>query len=260
MTSRQRRKRQDAALRFLIEDFIDTPDGDEGYRTESAAKGLWRFQEKAARILLPGPGRTIQRAALTGMQPAEFQGLRRQVRDWLHRLARNPTFADAITLKGPVRMWVVSKRPMLGRGEPGDLRAPLIEGSPSDVFWFYLVNLVCRAGVAQIRVCQAPRSRREPSQQAREPGMAEPCERLFVRRGNAKQFCSNRCRARVATQRARGMTRKTPRSLPTQRVRLKKTGQEYIINVADFDPKRHEDLRGAPMPRRARRAGRRVSR
>jgi len=38
--------------------------------------------------------------------------------------------------------------------------------------------------------------------------------------------------------------------LPTKRVRMKSTGEEYTINASDFDPKLHAEI-GAPLPARA---------
>lgn len=186
-----------ARLRFLVEEFIEVPDG------EQPAAAVAASQRRAARRLLPGPAKgalSLQQGMLCGMRPEEFLQLRCDVRSWLGALARDPRLpADPIAL-GPLKVQLVS-----ARGEdPGRLRAPVVEGNPRDVFWYYLTLLVSRAGVSQIGVCYAPRSKRDAGQSdPSRAGETDPCERLFVRRGKAKEFCSERCRARVATQRAR---------------------------------------------------------
>lgn len=186
-----------ASMRFLVEEFIDVPDVDE-VPPEAATKGITRMQALSARVLLPGPDRggfSLQQSALVGMDPANFQKLRRSVRDWLRSVVTHSRIGHEHTLKGPLTMWLPVR---------SDLRAPLIEGSGLDVFWFYLYHLVARADWTRIGVCRAPKSKRDPGQQ--NPaflGETEPCEQLFIRRGEAKEYCSDRCRARVATRRAR---------------------------------------------------------
>jgi len=199
MTSaRPGRKPTDVAMRFLLEDFIAVPEQDR------APKTVRRFQARAARFLLPGPrGRKAafspQQLALMQIDPAEFQQLRRDVREWLGAVVFDPRRGHRVQLKGPLDLWLVT-----GRGEADLLRRPLVEGSPRDVFWFYLVHLISRAGVAAIGVCRAPRSKRDPRQHDPQlRGATEECERLFLKRGRAKLFCSETCRARVATQKAR---------------------------------------------------------
>ncbi len=185
-------------MRFLVEEFIDVPDVDE-VSSEAATKGITRMQALSARVFLPGPkrgGYSLQQSALFQIDPANFQKLRRRVRGWLRSLVTGSHVGHKHTLEGPLTMWL--------SGRPDRLRAPSIEGSGHDIFWFYLFHLVSRAGVARIGMCRAPKSQRDPSQQNTEfRGETEPCERLFIRRGNAREYCSERCRARVATQRAR---------------------------------------------------------
>jgi hypothetical protein len=199
MTTRQRKAAPDtAAMRFLLEYFIDVPDGDEGFATDAARKGLTRFQAHAARVFLPGPQRgdaySLQQLGLMGLRPVAFQQLRRDVRDWLRPLVTHTHIGHTRTLKGPLTLTLV--------GRPGRLRGPYVEGEAHDVFWFYLVNLLSRAGLDRIGVCWAPMSMRDPAH--KDPMFrAMKCLRLFVRRGTAKEYCSARCRARVATRRAR---------------------------------------------------------
>src|SRR4030095_1172853 len=76
----------------------------------------------------------------------------------------------------------------------GGSRRLLVEGHATSVLWYYVVSLLSRVGLEDIGVCSAPQARHRV-----------PCQRLFVRRGRAKQYCSEQCRARVATQRARGI-------------------------------------------------------
>lgn len=193
-------------MRFLVEEFIQVPELDpEAEKAsdpfEGAPTGLEQMQAAAARILLPGPKRgafTLQQSALLGLPLSEFQQLRREVREWLRTVVMHPGTGHRRTLQGPIDVWLYTKR--------GDLaRTPLIEGNGRDVFWYYLTHLVARAGIDRIGVCHAPRSRKDPGQEEwfRLAGMTEPCLTLFLRRGTAKQFCSDRCRARVATQRVR---------------------------------------------------------
>ena len=105
-------------------------------------------------------------------------------------LARHSTLAPpGVGLKLAVKLTLV----LPFRTQPGE--TPIVEGAPQDVLWFYVAHLVNRAGTSRLAVCTAPRSQREPG--------PELCGRLYLRRGRAKQFCSPRCRARVATQRMR---------------------------------------------------------
>ena len=182
-----------AMMRFLLEEFIDVTDDDEAFASEALA----RFQAKSARVFLPGPKQgafSLQQLMLRGMPPAEFQQLRRDVRNWLCGLRIFGT-------PGHVRLQEVTLALVEVPGRPGQLQAPIVEGQPRDVFWYYLVGFVSRAGLARIGVCPAPKSQRDFP--VDDPAEAEPCARLFLRRGHAKAYCSNRCRARVATQRAR---------------------------------------------------------
>ena len=199
MTPRQREAAPDStAMRFLLEDFIEVPDGDEGNETAAAL-----LQARAARVFLPGPQRggvSLQQGGLMGLPAATFQELRRDVRDWLRSLVIYTHVGHSRTLNGPLRLSLISVR-----GKPDRLRAPIIEGPPLDVFWFYLGYLLSRVGLTRIGVCRAPKSKRDPGQ--RDPelcGETEPCGHLFLRRGTVKVYCSDSCRARVATRRARG--------------------------------------------------------
>jgi hypothetical protein len=182
------------ALRFLVEDFIEV--GEKLPETD-------RFQREAARILLPGPQAgpySLQQLAVMGMRPADFHRLRREVRDWLQLVVSSPATGHPRRLNGPLIMWLESG------AKTNELRAPRIEGSALEVFWFYVVHLVSRAGLDKIGICHAPKSMRAPGQRNLElRGETEPCDRLFLRRGDVKEFCSETCRARVATQRARGI-------------------------------------------------------
>ena len=183
------------ALQFLVEDFIEVSDET---LTEEATAGVSKFQAESARRLLPGPltgAFSMQQLALTGMPPAEFQRLRRSVRDWL---LSGLTYEWTInTIKGPLK--IISGRRRTRRARQRKRRVS-VEGSGHDVFWFYLIQLVDDDALNRIRVCHAPKSKKDSSQSS---GETEPCGRLFIRRGEAKEYCSERCRARVATQRAR---------------------------------------------------------
>ena len=196
MTPRRRRQTPPltAMMRFLLEEFIDVTDDDEAFASEAAAKALARFRARSARVFLPGPKQgafSRQQLALRDIPPAEFQQLRRDVGDWLRSLVISSGVRNRV--RRQVSLSLVSVP-----GRPDHFQAPIVEGQPRDVFWYYLVGCVSRAGLARIGVCPAPKSRRDF------PVKAESCERLFLRRGHAKAYCSDRCRARVATQRARG--------------------------------------------------------
>ena len=196
MTAAQRRRaaHTSTVMRFLLDEFIEVADGHE--------TALAALQARAARMLLPGPAKgafTLQQMTLRTLNQFEFQQLRRDVRDWLRSLARSGG-GHTRTLQGPLTLTLVASP----GGKPGRLRAPIVDGSPLDVFWFYLVNFIAQVGLSQIGVCHAPKSKREPGQQNPELcGETEACERLYLKRGHAKEYCSERCRARVATQKAR---------------------------------------------------------
>ena len=181
-------RNETAALQFLVEDFIDVPES----ATAKAARAL---QEEAARTLLSGL--KLQQRSLLALSPAEFHKLRRQVRERLEIQARHNTLAPpGVGLRLAVKLTLV----LPFRTQPGE--TPIVEGTPRDVLWFYVAHLVNRAGTSRLAVCAAPRSQREPGP-ARSQRGPDLCGRLYLRRGRAKQFCSPRCRARVATQRAR---------------------------------------------------------
>jgi hypothetical protein len=198
MTAKRRRGAPDTvAMRFLLEQFIDVPED-----AAASDEGIEVLQAQAARVFLPGPRKgaySLQQLGLIGLRPPAFQELRRDVREWLRSLVIYSHVGHQRRMKAPLTFSLVSVS-----GKPDRLRPPIAEGLPLDVFWFYLVHLLSRAGLTRVGVCRAPKSKKDPGQQNPElSGETEPCERLFLRRGSAKEFCSERCRARVATQRAR---------------------------------------------------------
>lgn len=192
------------ALQFLLEEFIDIAEGPHtgSDRLSEVPPGIKALQERTARLLLPGPQRgfSVQQAELVSMPAASFQRVRQDVGNWLRSLVINPHIPRRRTFKTELTMGLHGKQNSNG------LAAPFVEfPAPEDVFWFYFLHLLSRVGLSRIGVCQAPKSQR--GQQAVEP---EPCGRLYLRRGELKEYCSNLCRARVATQRARNpMKRKT---------------------------------------------------
>jgi hypothetical protein len=95
--------------------------------------------------------------------------------------------AGDVPLRGPR---IIVKPVIAG---PQSNRRLLVEGRATSVFWYYVVALLGRVGLEAIGVCPAPRA-----------GLRAPCRRLFVRRGRAKEYCSEQCRARMTTRRARG--------------------------------------------------------
>jgi hypothetical protein len=189
-------------MRFLIDDFIDVPEGAEGNATNVAEKEIRQLQQEAVRALLPGPpkGLSPQQRVLLNMKPAAFQNLRRTVAGRLRALAINGSV-------GPHQLRISIA--ILPGAKPGDrlFVEPWINSlttGTEDLVWFYVAELVTRVGPALIAICPAPRSKREQLPPEQYAGTLEYCGRLFVRRGRAKLFCSGTCRARVATQRARG--------------------------------------------------------
>jgi hypothetical protein len=140
---------------------------------------------------------------LVGMRAARFQRLRHEVRDWLRSLVKDPRAGHRRKLKGPLTFTLKSVS-----GRPNRLRAPFVEGPALDVFWFYLVYLLSRVELP-IGVCRAPKSQRQVAPNPELDGYVEPCDRLFLRRGQVKAYCSDLCRARVASQRARSPKRHT---------------------------------------------------
>jgi hypothetical protein len=191
MTSTPRRRvpgSDDKALRFLIEEFIHQEvDGPEP--TPKARRALLT---EAARLLLPSPekGFSHQQMTLIALDSQELTELRREMWNWLERIVCETSAEGPVALRGP-RIMVT---PVI-RGRPGNLQL-LVEGRAVSVFWYYIVSLLSRVGLEAIGVCRAPQARYQV-----------PCLRLFVRRGKAKEYCSEQCRARVATQRARGIVR-----------------------------------------------------
>jgi hypothetical protein len=188
MTKWKRRsdRRLIRALQFLLDEFVYVPD-----RAPRVSVGsLKEFQARSARRLLPGPltgAFSRQQKGLVSLDAEAFTQLRHDVQDWLERLfIWSPAEqAGDPPIVGPR----ISVSPVARRR-----RELLVEGAAVDVFWFYVVWLVAQVGLDAIAVCPAPRVR----------GVV-PCLRLFVRRGRRKIYCSERCRARVATQRARGI-------------------------------------------------------
>ncbi len=122
------------------------------------------------------------------LPPAKMQRLRRDVREWLEGLIIWHPGEETPDVRGPE----ITISPVAKAGAPAVLR---VEGAPADVFWFHVVSLLGRVGLDAIDVCRAPKPY----------GSLVPCQRLYVRRGRAKLYCSDRCRARVATRRHRGM-------------------------------------------------------
>ena len=116
------------------------------------------------------------------------------------QIHRNPSVGRWRTLNGPLRLCLVAVP-----GHPDQIRSPTIEGPALDVFWFYLTHLLSRVGIGRIGICRAPRSQKDPDQQALlgQEGVTEDCGRLFLRRGGVKRYCSEFCRGREATARAR---------------------------------------------------------
>ena len=104
MTSGGRMPPDGEAMTFLLEEFIEVPDG-------AKASGVERLQEQAARALLPGPRRgakSLQQLGLMGMPAAEFQQLRRDVRDWIRSLRRSSHVGLWRTLNGPLRLCLIA--------------------------------------------------------------------------------------------------------------------------------------------------------
>jgi hypothetical protein len=200
MTLTERRARRDTTvIRFLLEEFTDVADQRPDDEPEASASTL---QTQAARFFLPGPKKSAfspQQLALRAMPSAAFHALRVEVRDWLHAVVMRGPVGTARVLRGPLTLSVAS---IPGRrvesARKAGLSGPLFEMPDArELFWLYLFLTIIRIGVEQIKVCHAPRSQRDASHESRE------CGRLYLRRGKAKRFCSDTCRARVATQRAR---------------------------------------------------------
>jgi hypothetical protein len=186
MTRKIRRRRppvEERALKFLVEDFIDIGPQD------VATEGLAALRDEAAQTLLPDLASL--RGLLLRMPLSDFQKLRRKTRTRLGMLAQHSTLAP----KGVGLHQVISLKLVLMAGaKPGG--APIVDGAPEDVLWFYVTHLVTLVGSSRLALCTAPRSKREDLKGGQ-------CLRVYVTRGTSKQFCSARCRARVATQRAR---------------------------------------------------------
>lgn len=117
-----------------------------------------------------------------------MQRLRLDVREWLEGLLIWHPGDEAPEICGPR----ITISPVAKARTPSVL---WVEGAPADVFWFHVVSLLGRVGLEAIDVCRAPKAY----------GGLVPCQRLYVRRGRAKLYCSDTCRARVATRRARGV-------------------------------------------------------
>ena len=176
------------ALQFVIEEFIDVEPDAQAPRAE-AVKAL---QARAARYLLPGPQRgrfSRQQDRLMTLDVKDFSRLRHEVRNWLERLVIGewPGPEGDPPIKGP-RMTV---RPVAWAAPH---RRFEVQGAATHVFWFYFVSLLSRVGLDGIGTCRARRA-----------DSIAVCSRLYLRRGRAKVYCSERCRARMATARARGI-------------------------------------------------------
>jgi hypothetical protein len=190
MTRKRRRPtHQTEAMRFLLEDFVAVP-ADESERTTVSALDIAGLRKDAGRFLLPKGQRWLfSPERMTG---DAFQRLRRLVAGRLRMVA-----VEGST--GPHRLRISIMIPKGAKqGDPLYVE-PSIE-SPitgmEDLVWLYVAQLVMRAGPSRIGICPAPRSKRSP-------GQGPYCGNLFFRRGEAKVFCSDTCRARVATRRAR---------------------------------------------------------
>lgn len=191
MTARRRGPASDrVAFQFLVEEFSDVDD------QKFDPEAVIRFRQEAAQTFL-GLDDFWATDPMAPMPPAEFQQLRRLTRNWLRSLVVNPAIGHRVTLPGPLYLTVLPNETPHGRRL--SFGATPIWGDLRDVFWFYVVSLIHRIGVTQIGVCSAPQSKWKSAT------LAMSCGRLFVRRGTAKQFCTETCRARVATQRARGV-------------------------------------------------------
>jgi len=186
MTQKQRKQPQETAtMRFLLNEFIQI--SDDG---AADAPGIEALKERTVRTLLPGPRKGALWPAqleFKGLASGAFQQLRRDARNWLGAVARSMPGGHPRTLNRPLTLSLVA-----AADNPGRFRAPIVEGDPLDVFWFYLVHLLARVGPGQIRLCRAPRA-----------GTNEPCGNLFLRRGDAKRYCSPLCRVRLAARKSR---------------------------------------------------------
>ena len=195
-----------AAFRFLVEEFSEVGE-------DAAPAAVARFQREASATLGFGGA-----PPLTTLEPAEFQRLRSVVRDWLRSLVLDPIIAFRVTFQESFSAIVIPEE------TPGRLR---VTGDAHDVFWFHVVGLIHRVGVSRVGVCYAPQANHA----------RRPCGRLYMRRGSARRFCSDRCRARVATQRARGIEAAVPM--------LDKALDEEWRRLAMW----HMNTRGEPLSR-----------
>jgi len=184
MKHKRRRPRPEmAALRFLIEDFADVPSD------LPTTAGVAEFAKEASRTFEPRRHSVLAKVLET-MAPADLLRLRSFVRNRLRVLARGGSTQHRVTL---TLLVAAGEKPA-----PGPI---LGADDPRDMLWFYVANLVSRAGTSWIKVCPAPASKREN-------GGETICGRLYIRRGRAKRYCSERCRARVAAQRNRPAKRR----------------------------------------------------
>ena len=197
-SQRRGRSADSLALLFLIEVFIDV----DANAPQPTPDALADVQRQATELIVSAPSsgpRSRQPRGLTALPPllprglmalppAEVQQLRHDVREWLEKLLIWHPGEEAPEICGPR----ITISPVAAARAPSVL---WVKGAPADVFWFHVVSLLGRVGLEAIDVCRAPKAY----------GGLVPCQRLFVRRGRAKLYCSERCRDRVATRRARGI-------------------------------------------------------
>ena len=188
---RARQARVDAqSMAFLIDELAAVRDDDPP--VELAASQ--RLQAETARLLLPGvgakSGMTPAQAALRALTPQQFRQLRERIHDGLILLARGT---------GHVAIWhrtVGASTVVRVRGGKRVL-AEHVTGAADDVLLMHVSDLLRRVGLEDLAICNAPQSTRSAGEDP------PPSGALFIRRGTAKRFCSDTCRARVATRRAR---------------------------------------------------------
>jgi hypothetical protein len=233
-------------VRFLLEDFIAIADVAAGSPVNEGE--LVAMREKAARLFLPSAqktghdrkskartrndvARSMSQLELEAMSLTEFQQLRREVRNWLRQVVALSHTGIKVVPRGRLTLTVTD--------EPW----PLVEGNVRDVVRHHLAYLVSRVGRRQIGICQAPKSTRGADQ---EGGVeSDVCGKLFLKRGEGKRYCSDRCRTREgkANQRSKAWLEKTNRRaagrIKTRKVVLLASGDRIIINSSDFDPRLH---------------------
>lgn len=215
LTRARRRPDPDAVrLRFLLSEFIEVPDemsnrvaGTAVEEELTDAEWLARakphpLRERTARVLLPGPptgAYSLPQLALIGLPERAFVQLRRDVRDWLRSMV--------VSSHVPPPRTLTVRRSLVRLPDKRGALQFVHEGPAADVLWYYIENLIFRMGLSRIGVCRAPKSKREQDPEQRETRGGERCGRLFLRRGKAKEYCSARCRVRLAKRRERSKQR-----------------------------------------------------